>query len=158
MSAGTPSNPREAVNAAIQNLVASRLGRGFVPLGLLFAWGVGAMFFGGGVALPGGAVAAAAAMLAYGLRIVQRAFGRPKRPWMSLALAFSVVPPLYSIYVLGWLGLRGFTMGFGLSTILSATLSTALGVWALRSWMKVVEIERLAQIMTMNLDGEGGPL
>ncbi|MGB1779917.1 MAG: hypothetical protein ACPHQP_10210, partial [Longimicrobiales bacterium] len=72
MSANTPPDPREAVNAAIQNLMASRLGRGFVPLGLLFVWGVGSMFLGGGVTLPGGAVAAAAAMLAYGLRIVQR--------------------------------------------------------------------------------------
>lgn len=157
MSAHTPPDPREAVNAAIQNLMASRLGRGFVPLGLLFVWGVGSMFLGGGVTLPGGAVAAAAAMLAYGLRIVQRAFGRPDRLWMTLASVGSVIPPLFSVYVLGWLGLRGFTMGFGLSTFASATLSTALGVWSLQSWMKVVEIERLARLMTLNLDGEGGP-
>jgi len=156
MSSHEPSNPREAVNAAIQNLMASRLGRGFVPLGLLFAWGVGAMFFGGGVALPGGAVAAAAAMLAYGLRIVQRAFGRPDRFWMRVASVASVIPPAFSVYVVGWLGLRGFTLGFALSTLLSAILSTVLGVWTLRSWMKVVEIERLARIMTLNLDGEGG--
>lgn len=96
-------------------------------------------------------------MLAYGLRIVQRAFGRPDRPWMVMASVCSVIPPVFSVYVLGWLGLRGFTMGFALSTFASATLSTALGVWSLRSWMKVVEIERLARIMTMNLDGEGGP-
>ena len=158
MSASAPADPRRAVNAAIQNLVASRLGRGFVPLALLFGWGVGAMFLGGGIALPAGAVATAAAMLANGLRIVQRAVGRPDRPWMGLAATASVIPPVYSVYVLGWLGLRGFTIGFALSPILSATLSTVLGVWVLRSWMKVVEIERLARIMTMNLDGEGGPL
>ena len=157
MSPDTPTDPRTAVNAAIQNLMANRLGRGFLPLGLLFTWGAVGMFFGGGVALPAGAVASAAAMLAYGLRIVQRAFGSPDRPWMLLASVGSIVPPLFSVYVLGWLGLRGFTLGFAATTILSATLSTVLGVWALRSWMKVVEIESLARIMTMNLDGEGGP-
>ena len=151
-----PPDPHAAVNSAIQNLMATRLGRGFVPLGLLFAWGVGSTVYGGDVIVPAGALASAAAMLGYGLRIVQRALGRPDRPWMLLASAGSVIPPLFSIYVLGWLGLRGFTLGFAVSSVLSATLGTVLGVWALRSWMKVVEIERLARIMTMNLDGEGG--
>ena len=156
MSPDTPTDPRTAVNAAIQNLMANRLGRGFLPLGLLFAWGAVGMFFGGGLALPAGAVASAAAMLAYGLRIVQRAFGGPDRPWMLLASVGSIVPPVFSVYVLGWLGLRGFTLGFTATTLLSATLSTVLGVWALRSWMKVVEIERLAGVMAMNLEEKGG--
>ena len=156
MDRPAPQDPRAAVNAAIQNLMASRLGRGFVPLALLFAWGVGSTFFGGDLVLPVGALASSAAMLAYGLRIVQRAFGRPDRFWMSLATAGSVIPPVFAVYVLGWLGLRGFTDGVAASTLVPATLSTVLGVWALRSWMKVVEIERLAQIMTMNLDGDGG--
>lgn len=149
-------DPRVAINAAIQNLVASRLGRGFVPLGLLFAWGVVSFLSGGGLGVALGALASTAAMLAYGLRIVQRAYGRPDRPWMALASAASVIPPVFAVYVLGWLGLRGMTAGLAWSTTGPAILGTLLGVWALRGWMKVVEIERLARIMTMNLDGEGG--
>lgn len=149
-------DPHEAVNAAIQTLTARRLGRGFVPFGLLFAWGLAGAFFGGGLLLPGGAVAASAAMLAYGLRTVQRALGRPDRPWMVVALLTSVIPPAFSVYVLAWVGLRGFTLGTSAGPLMSAVVGSVLGAWALSSWMKVVEIERLARIMTMNLDGEGG--
>ncbi|MGB0542360.1 MAG: hypothetical protein ACPGPI_01490 [Longimicrobiales bacterium] len=152
-----PMDPREAVNSAIQNLVASRLGRGFIPLGLLFVWGSVAMFRGGELLVPAGAVLSGATMLCYGLRIVQQAFGRPERSWMVLASVGGVIPPIFSLYVFGWLGLRGFTLGPAASTMLSATLNTVLGVRTLRSWMRVVEIEELARIMTGNLDGEEGP-
>lgn len=158
MNQPASADPYAAVNAAIQNLMATHLGRAFVPLGLLFAWGMVAAFFGGGFLMPLGALASSAATLAYGQRIVQRAFGRPHRPWMTAASMASVLPPVFSVYVLGWLGLRGFTLGFAASTVISATLSSLLGVWTLGSWMKIVEIERLARIMTINLDGEGGPV
>ena len=156
MNQPAPADPHAAVNSAIQNLLASRLGRGFVPLGLLFVWGAVAAFFDGGFLMPAGALASSAATLAYGQRIVLRALGRPNRHWMTAASMASVLPPVFGLYVLGWLGLRGFTLGFAASTMLSATLSTVLGVWTLGSWMKIVEIERLARIMTLNLDGEGG--
>ncbi len=156
MNQPASADPYAAVNAAIQNLMANRLGRAFVPLGLLFAWGMAAAFFGGGFLMPVGALASSAATLAYGQRIVHRAFGRPNRPWMTAASMASVLPPMFGVYVLGWLGLRGFALGFAASTIISATLGTVLGVWTLRSWMRIVEIERLARVMTINLDGEGG--
>ena len=149
-------DPARAIADAIQNLMASRLGRGFIPLAVLFAWGGVEFVGGGGLVLPLGAVATGGAMLAYGLRIVQRAVGRPHRSWMGLAMATSVIPPIYSLYVLGWRGLRGLALGLSWPTVISATLSIGLGVWVLRSWMRVVEIERLAQIMTLKLDGEGG--
>jgi hypothetical protein len=154
------SDANRAVADAIQALMAARLGRGFLPVGILFSLGAVGAIRGvpTGMPLAIGAIATSAAMLGYGLRIVQRAIGRPDRLWMSLAMAGSVVPPLYALYVVGWLGLRqltdfGSAIGWGL-----AILHVGVGVWVLRCWMRVVEIERLAQVMTFNLDGEGGPV
>lgn len=152
-----PPDTRAVVADAIQNLTAARLGRGFVPLAILFgAGGVGLLrSTGAGVWTAVGAIVASAAMLAYGLRTVQRALGRAHRPWMSLAMLASVVPPAYALYVLAWRGLRGFALGTGVEEIVSAILFVILGVWVLRAWMGVVEIERLAQVMSVNLDGDG---
>jgi hypothetical protein len=146
------------VGDAIQALMAARLGRGFVPLGVLFAMGLGAWLLGapGGQALAFGAILAGAAMLSYGLRIVQRALGRPHRAWMSLAMAASVVPPAFALYVLGWRGLRALAGAGSPGSLALATLLFALGVWVLRVWMRVVEVERLAQIMTTNPNEDGG--
>ena len=96
-------------------------------------------------------------MLAYGLRIVQHAFGRKDNPWMSAAMLGSLVPPLFALYVFVWLGLRGFVRGGGGSGIVIAILFSAMGVWVLRGWMRVVEAERLARVMALNMDQEGGP-
>jgi hypothetical protein len=147
-----------AVGDAIQNLMAVRLARGFVPLGALFALGIGLWLLGGpgGQAVAFGAILAAGAMLAYGLRIVQRALGRPRRFWMSLAMGASVVPPAYALYVLGWRGLRGLAVSQTTWALALATIHFALGVWVLRVWMRVVEIERLAKIMNMNANEDGG--
>lgn len=155
--AKTPTDPRAAVLDAIQSLMAARLGRGFVPLAFLFAIGAVGMLGGPGPGFPLalGAVLSSAEMLAYGLRIVQRALDRPARLWMSVAFVASVLPPFFALYVLGWLGLRGLAAGpFGWATA-AAISFCVLGVWVLRSWMRVVEIERLAKIMTINLDGQG---
>lgn len=156
MSSSVPA--ARAVGDAIQSLMASRLGRGFVPLAMLFALGLGTSLVGphGGEAIAFGSILAGAAMLAYGLRIVQRALGRPNRPWMRLAMAASVVPPGYALYVLGWRGLRALAGAGTLGALALATLHFALGVWVLRVWMRVVEIERLAQVMTMNPNEDGG--
>ena len=157
MTPDSPPDPPQAVNSAIQKLVATRLGPGFIPLGLLFVSGSVAMFYGGDLLLPAGATLSGAAVLGYGFRIVQRAFRGPDRSWMILASAGSVIPPIFSLYLFGWLGLRELTPGSTASTILSAILSTVLGVWTLRRWMRLVEIEGLVQSMTGNLDGERGP-
>jgi hypothetical protein len=155
------ATPRQVVGSAIQALMVARLGRGFVPLALLFVVGVGQIFteeaaWTAGLALSVGAVATAAAMLAYGLRVVQHAFGRAHRLWMSAAMAASVVPALYAVYVLGWRGLRNIPGGGGAFAVTSAILHVGVGVWVLLSWMKVVELDRLARVMSMNLDGEEG--
>lgn len=150
-----PADPRAAVLGAIQKLMAARLGRGFIPLALLFACGAVGMFGGPGPGFPLalGAVLCSAEMLAYGMRIVQRAIEAPERVWWHLAFVASVLPPAFAAYVLAWLGLRGIAVTpFGLGTA-AAIGFFLLGVWVLRSWIRIVEIERLARIMTMNLDG-----
>ena len=147
---------RRVVATAVQDLVAKRLGRGFVPLGVLFVVGVAQRLVasgGGALWLSLGALATGAAMLAYGLRISQRAFGHPHRLWMSLAMLGSLVPLAFGLYVLGWLGLRRMATGEGPGAIGIGIAFAGMGTWVMRAWMKVVEVERLAQVMTMDLEG-----
>ena len=142
----------------IQSLTAARLGRGFVPLALLFAaGGVGVLRSSvGGWWTALGAVTTAGVMLAYGLRTVQRILGRDHHPWMSVVLGASVLPPAYALYVLAWRGLRGLAVGGDASELAAATLFTLMGVWVLRAWLRVVEIERLAQVMTLDSEMDTG--
>ena len=148
---------RTAIADAIQNLMAARLGRSFRPLALLFVVGAVGVLGGPGPGLPLalGAIVASAEMLGYGLGIVERALGRPTRVWMHLASWASLYPPLFGGYLFAWLGLRSLTVtpvGIGW---LGAILFVLSGVWVVRSWMQVAEIERLAKVMMLNL--EGGP-
>ena len=153
-----PPTPAAAqvVGSAIQDMAATRLGRGFLPLGLLFLVGLGQMLRGGGgFALAAGAPLAAGAMLAYGLRVVQRAFGRPARPWMILAVVGGLLPPVFGVYVLGWLGLRSVAEGGGLASFVGGVVMVGLGIWVLRAWMQIMELHRLAETMAMGfLKGE----
>jgi len=149
---GRADETRRVVATAVQDLVAKRLGRGFVPFVVgvvqrLVTSGDGALW------LSAGALATTVAMLGYGLRISQRAFGRPHRAWMSLAMLGSLVPLVFGLYVLGWLGLRRMATGEGLTAIGFGIAFAAMGSWVMRAWMKVVEVERLAQVMTMDLEG-----
>ncbi len=155
----TSGDPTRAIRDAIQNSMAARLGRGFVPLGFLFIWGVVGMIRGrpGADVLAFGAVATSVIMLGYGLRIVRRAFGHDSKLWMKGVALLSVVPPLYSLYLLVWMGLRTLSASAGVGGFVAATLNVTLGVWVLRSWMNVVEVERLAQVMVVNPDGKEGP-
>lgn len=146
------ADPQQLVGRAIQELTAARLGRAFVPLVVTLIVGiVQVVRFGsgspGGAMLIVGATATGAAMLAYGLRVTQQAFGRTGRRWMTLAMFGSVIPPSFALYLLGWRGLRLFVVGGGLPVLASALLFTLLGLWIMRSWMKVVEVERLARVM-----------
>ncbi len=106
--------------------------------------------------LVAGAVGTGAAMLAFGLRNVQRAFGRPHRTWMSLAMVGSVIPPIFSLYVLAWRGLREVALGEGTAARLLGVILTALGLWALRSWMKVVDVQNLAKAMDLSTETNQG--
>ncbi len=83
--------PEQAVGQAIQDLTAARLGRGFIPLSVLALAGVvqavrGPGGLGEGLVLGFGALAASVAMLGFGLRVSQLAFGLPERAWMRLAM------------------------------------------------------------------------
>ena len=151
-----PSRQVAAIADGIQNIMAARLGRGFRPLAVLFAMGAVGVFGGPGPGLPlaVGALLASAEMLAFGMRIVQKALGRPTRFWMHVAMWSSVFPPIFAVWVSGWLGLRGLaTTPFGAGS-LAAILMAVLGVWFVRAWMQVVEVERLAKVMMLNIEGE----
>lgn len=138
-------------------MTATRLGRGLIPLTILFATGsVGVIRSSPeGWLTCLGAAAASASMLAYGLRVVQRAMGRRRRPWMRMASVGSVVPTLYGLYVVGWRGFRGLTLASGADAVVPAILFGVMGVWVLLTWMRVVEVRRLARVMVSNLDGDG---
>ena len=155
-----PPPPGEAVQAvgrAIQGLAAARLGRAFMPLTTLFVLGVWKMLSGGGgLVLAVGAPLSAGAMLAFALRVVERAFGRPPRPWMSLAVPAGAVPFTFGLWVLGWLGLRGLAAGAGMLSVLEALLFSVLGAWMLHAWLKVLELDALAETMTLGLTDDGG--
>jgi len=154
--------PAHVVGPAVQNLAAARLARGFVPLAVLFLSGVALTVTSSGVAPRGlaltlGAPAAGAATLAYGLRAVQRAFGRPPRPWMSVAALAGVVPPAFAVWVMGWLGLRGLTAWGHPGPMVMGLAWTWLGAWVLTSWLRVHELDRLATAMgpMSGADAEG---
>ena len=153
MPSPLPEAQRQVVGAAIQKTMAARLGRGFLPLALLATVAIAELITAGGWGaagwvLLGGSASTAVAMLAYGLRVVQRTFGRSPRPWMIGAGVGGVVPPVFGVYVLGWRGLRAFATAEGVLGVLLATAFAAAGVWVLRSWMRVVEVERLASVMS----------
>jgi len=157
---GPPVPPRQAVATAIQNLVVVRLGRGFVPAAILFLVGLVELGTRGpadgrALFLAAGALVSAAAMLGHGLRVVQEAFGRRARAWMIVARWASGLPLLYGLYVLAWRGLRELAAGGGLTGFGLGIVFAALGLWVLRSWMRVVEVEALARVMTLGLEGGG---
>ena len=144
------------VATAVQDLVAARLGRSFVPLAVLFVVGIVERFAssdGEALVLCSGAVGAACAMLAYGLRTAQRAFARPPRAWMAWVTVGSLVPPAFALYVLAWRGLRQLATGGDASGFGVGIAFAVLGTWVMRTWMRVVEVERLAQVMTMDIEG-----
>jgi hypothetical protein len=95
-------------------------------------------------------------MLAQGQRVVEEAFGRPPRPWMRVARWGTGAPLVYGLYVLGWRGLRQLAQGDGLAGLALGIVFAFLGTWVLRSWTRVVEVERLARLMTFGLEERGG--
>ncbi len=151
-----PDSAVHTVGQAIQRLAAKRLGRAFLPLALLFLTGLGRMLSAHeGFLLAAGAPLSAGAMLAYGLRVVERTFGKPPRPWMALAVVGGVVPPAYGLWVLGWEGLRTLASGGGLSAVVVGVLMSVLGVWVLRAWVRILELNRLAEVMALG-GSDGG--
>lgn len=156
----TPQSPEQVVGIAVQDLAAARLGRGFLPIVGALAIGVAQLFTQGlgsreAILLVVGAPLSAGAMLAHGLRIVQRAFGRPARPWMVAASLGTVLPPSFGLYLFGWRGLREIAVGGGFGAVALGVLFTALGLWALTTWMKLNELLPLARTMT-SLPGTEG--
>lgn len=151
-----PPDALQVVGRAIQDLAAARLGRAFVPVALIFLVGVGEMLTGAqGLELAFAAPLAAAAMLAHGLRVVQQAFGRPRRWWAVLTPAAGVLPLGLGLYVLGWRGLRTLAEYNGLTGLASGAFFTLVGLWILRVWTRLLELGTLADAMVMG-DGTGG--
>lgn len=147
---------RAQVGRAIQKLAAARLGRAFIPLAVLLLLGVAQIaLLRGGMLLAGGAALSAAAMLAFGLQVVNRAFGRGNRAWMAVATAAGLVPAAYSLWVLGWLGLQGVATAEGLFAGSWAALHLLLGIWLVRRWLQILELSRLAETMALALPGDG---
>jgi hypothetical protein len=107
--------------------------------------------------LAAGALAAGGATLGYGMRTVQRVSGRASAAWMRVVFAASVIPPGFGLWILGWEGLRVIALRATGLSVAAAILHAGLGVWVLRTWLKVLEIERLAQIMLLNPNDDGGP-
>ena len=156
-----PVAPDQAIGRAIQTLMAARLRRGFMPLGLLALAGLLEQVWpdftgGGGFVLVLGALAAGVATLSFGLRVSQLAFARAHRPWMSAAMFFSLLPPGFALYVLAWRGLRFFVVGSGVSGLVTSIFFTVMGGWAMHSWMKIAELERLSLAMQSGANGEPG--
>ena len=89
-------------------------------------------------------------MVAFGLRTVQLALGRPFKKWMSAAMIASMIPPAFTFYVFAWRGLREVAVADGAAMRLTGVLLTLVGIWALRSWMKVVEVQNLARAMAVD--------
>jgi len=73
---------------------------------------------------------------------------------MAAAMLFSLIPPAFALYVFAWRGLRFFVVGSGVSGLVTATFFTMMGVWAMRAWMKVAELERLSRAMQAGASGE----
>lgn len=145
------------VRTAVQDLVAARLGRGFLPLVALFVVGLQGVFQArpGAVVVAIGAVVSGAATLIYGLGIVDSTSGPLHRARIVRMSASSIVPPLYGLFIVGWQGLRGLAAGPGRIEVLASTLYVVLGVWVLRSWLRVVEVRRLARAMVSPHDVPG---
>jgi hypothetical protein len=150
---GPVREPGQVVGPAIQNLAAARLGRAFFPLALLLLLGLARVATEGGTVpflLALGAPLSGGVMLAFGQRVVRRAFGHPWRRWMKWAGVAGVLPPVYAIWVMAWLGLKGLAGGWSVTGTAMAVASALLGLWALRSWLRIVELQRLAEAMAMD--------
>lgn len=151
----SPPVPGQIVGPAIQRLAAVRLGRAFLPLAALLLVGLSQMIGRrvsgwGPFLLAAGAPVSAGAMLAYGLGVVQRAFGQPHKAWWGLATAGGLVPLGFGVYVLGWRGLRLIAHWDGVWSVLTGVSFAILGFWTLRSWQKLSELETLATVMTLS--------
>jgi hypothetical protein len=141
--------------------MAARLGRGFLPLGLLVLVGLLEQVWpdftgGGGLALGLGALTAGVSQLSFGLRVSQLAFARAHRPWMSAAMLFSLIPPGFALYVLAWRGLRFFVVGSGVPGLHTSFFFTVKSMLAMPSWMRIAELERLSLAMQSGANGEPG--
>lgn len=145
------------VGGAIQNLVAARLARGFIPLAGLFLAGVVGLVGAkaGAVWIAAGAVATAGCMLSYGLAIVASTVKPSGFLRASFNAVCGVVPPSYGVFILGWPGLEAMAASASAVGFLLATLYVVLGVWVLRSWLRVVEVRRLARSMVLPHDVPG---
>ena len=154
-SDGDAVDARRVVGSGVQTLAARRLGRGFVPLAVLFALGlVGVMRQGGGGSdhrlVAVGAVATAGAMLFQGLAAVRRALGRAGRAEALLTPLCVLIAYAFAFYVLAFEGLRPLARPLGDApavTLLGAGLYSLLSGRLLWVLWRLSEVQSLARIM-----------
>lgn len=151
------TDPRGVVAGAVQTLAARRLGRAFVPLGLLAAAGVA-----GGLAgvwtspvaglLTVGAAAAAGALLVTGQRAVRRAFARAESGSWRWAPLARVVPWGWAVWVVAVPGVGAALDARARGAVGSLALCAATALLAVRVLVdahRVGELERLAATMVV---------
>ncbi len=95
--------------------------------------------------LGAGAIVAGVTTFFYGLISVQRAYGKPKQPWMGLAAVGGIAPYLYSLYVVGYWGiwsLREIGMSSFAWPIVKSGFFILLGYVFLKSYYHLTEIGR----------------
>jgi hypothetical protein len=101
-------------------------------------------------------------MLVYGLRAVHKAMGRRGGGWMAITGLAGLVPWAFGVYVLGFRGLRplgGLFSTFEPVNLVASLIFLALGLRVLWAQGKLVELQRLADTMSMAVpeEEEGAP-
>lgn len=155
---------RRAVAGVVQTMVASRLGRAFLPLLPVVLFGAVQMALRGPLAadyavLALGGLAAGASMLLYGNGAVRRALGRRGDAAAWLGTASGLVAYAFAFWLLGFRGLRPVALvtagEAGAGTLLPALLFVVLAARILWDLSRLTELHRLARTMTVPAPEEG---
>lgn len=155
--------PRRVVARAVEDLTARRLGRAFLPLGLLFAagvvlwvtWGVGSLE---GILLTLGAPASAGAMVLEGVRVVRETLDdEAGGGWIRLAPLAGLLPPAYGTYALVAVGLLPLTREAAGTAAIAGSVFVILvaGRYLWLLW-RLSEVRTLARTMVLPAPEEEG--
>jgi hypothetical protein len=130
-----------------EDLLLDQLGRGSIPLVLVFALGSVRGFqvgFGSPEALPLliGAVVSGVAMFLYALPTVQLSYGHRKQPWMPLAAIGGIVAYAFGLYLILVLGLWNQVRAPSLGGAGLGLFFLLMGFWFLRGLGRVAELAK----------------
>lgn len=149
-----PSQLLPGVAVAIRDLAARRLARAYLAL---FTLGAVASLeallqgFSHGVAPTLGALPlTAGVLLLVGHRAVQRGFGREGPRWGALVGFLAWIPLVHGLFVVAVPGLRRLAAeGMAAPVLLWSAAYTVLGLRVLRDALRIGELRRLAETMTV---------